>query len=155
MNLKTIAALFTALLITACEPGDPTTTESETMTQNTDPLTGTSWSVDEIDGEGVIDRSQATVEFPEPGRVAGNASCNRYMGGYERDGESLTFGNLAGTLMACPEALMNQERRFHQAMGQVTGWRIDPATELLHLVNEADDTMIRASRMPAEDSTGN
>jgi heat shock protein HslJ len=129
--------------------------ETEAMTQETDPLTGTNWQVEDIDGGGVIDRSPATVQFPEPGRVAGNSSCNRYMGGYEREGESLTFGALAGTMMACPEALMNQERRFYEAMEQVTGWRIDPQTDLLHLLNEAGETIIRASRMPAEDPAGN
>jgi heat shock protein HslJ len=155
MNLRLIAALFTALLSAACVPGDPTTTETEDMTPDSDLLTGTSWQVEDIDGGGVIDGSPATVQFPEPGRVAGNSSCNRYMGGYERDGQSLSFGALAGTMMACPDSLMNQERHFYEAMEQVTGWRIDPQTDLLHLVNEAGDTIIRASRLPAEDPAGN
>jgi heat shock protein HslJ len=129
--------------------------ETETMTQASDPLTGTSWQVEDIDGGGVIDGSKATVQFPEPGRVAGNSRCNRYMGGYERDGESLSFGNLAGTMMACPEPLMAEEQRFYQAMSQVSAWRIDPQTELLHLVNEAGDTVIRASRLSEEGGAGN
>jgi heat shock protein HslJ len=166
MNLKLPVALCVTGLLVACGPSESTDpanpdgsasaakSETETMTQTTDSLTGTRWQVEDIAGGGVIDRSPATVEFPEPGRVAGNASCNRYMGGYEQDGEKLAFGNLAGTLMACPEPLMAQEQRFHQAMGQVTGWRLDGQTDLLHLVNEAGETMIRASRMPAEDSAG-
>lgn len=124
------------------------------MTQDADSLTGTSWLVEDIAGGGVIDRSAATVEFPEPGRVGGNASCNRYMGGYELDGDSITFGNLAGTMMACPEALMNQEQRFHQAMGSVTGWRIDSDTGLLHLLDEAGETVIRASAKSDAEAPG-
>ncbi len=169
MNLKFFGALCVTGLLVACgqsestDPIDPAgsassassaSSETETMTETRDSLTGTRWQVEDIAGEGVIDRSPATVEFPEPGRVAGNASCNRYMGGYEQDGATLTFGNLAGTMMACPEPLMAQEQRFHQAMGQVTGWRVDAQTDLLHLVNDAGDTMIRASRAPAEDSAG-
>lgn len=155
MNLKLIVALCVACFLAACDMKEKTSTETDTMTQTTDSLTGTNWRVEDIDGGGVIDRSPATVQFPEPGRVAGNSSCNRYMGGYEQDGASLTFGNLAGTMMACPEPLMAQEQRFYQAMNQVTGWRIDPQTDLLHLVNEAGDTMVRASRMAAEDAAGN
>ena len=121
------------------------------MTNQDDPLTGTSWWVEDIGGAGVVDRSRSTVEFFEPGKVAGNSGCNRYTGGYERDGDVLKFGNLAGTMMACPDALMDQERRFHQAMAQVSSWRIDPQTDLLHLLDAGGETMIRASRLP-EDS---
>lgn len=118
-----------------------------------DPLTGTSWWVEDIGGGGVVDRSRSTVEFFQAGRVAGNSGCNRYSGGYERNGEALSFGMLAGTMMACPEALMNQERRFYDAMSQVTAWRIDPRTDLLHLLDAAGETVIRASRLP-EDAPG-
>lgn len=154
MKVKTISIGVALSLLVACDAKPPASTETATMTQENDPLTGTSWQVEDIAGGGVIDGSKATVQFPEPGRVAGNASCNRYMGGYERDDASLTFGNLAGTMMACPEPLMAEEQRFHQAMGQVTGWRIDPQTDRLHLVDEAGDTMVRASRLPAEDASG-
>ena len=148
MKLKSLLAVLLGLLLVACGETGSTSSESKTMTERTDPLIGTSWWVEDISGGGVIDRSRATVEFVEPGQVAGSSSCNRYMGGYERDGESLNFGNLAGTKMACPEALMNQERLFFEALAQVVAWRIDPQTELLHLVNEKGDTVIRASRMP-------
>ncbi|MEE4175674.1 MAG: META domain-containing protein [Xanthomonadales bacterium] len=169
MNLKTVMALCLTGLLTACGPSEPapssepaeaaapepsTSMETEPMTQDTDPLTGTSWQVEDIAGGGVIDRSPATVVFPEPGRVAGNSSCNRYMGGYEREGDALTFGNLAGTMMACPEALMDQERRFYEAMDRVTGWRIDASTGLLHLVDGSGETVIRASEKAPEENPG-
>jgi heat shock protein HslJ len=112
-----------------------------------DELTGSEWWVEDILGGGVVDRSQTTIQFVEPRRVAGNSGCNRYMGGYELSGDRLSFGALAGTMMACPEALMNQEQRFHQAMTQVSQWRIDPDTGLLHLVDESGETVIRASKI--------
>ncbi len=115
-----------------------------------DPLAGTAWWVEDIQGGGVIDNAHTTVEFAEDGRVGGDGGCNRYMGSYERDGDALSFGRLAGTLKACPPALMNQERRFHGAMEQVRGWRIDPRTGLLHLLDEAGDTVIRAARVREE-----
>lgn len=34
-------------------------------------------------------------------RIAGSDGCNRMMGSYNLDGDKLTFGQLAGTMMAC------------------------------------------------------
>lgn len=110
-------------------------------------LVDSEWWVEDILGGGVVDRSRTTIQFAENQRVAGNSGCNRYMGGYQLSGENLTFSALAGTMMACPEALMNQEQRFHQAMTRVSQWRIDPDTGLLHLADEAGETVIRASKI--------
>jgi heat shock protein HslJ len=112
-----------------------------------DGLVGSEWWVEDILGGGVVDRSRTTIQFVEAQRVAGNSGCNRYMGGYELSGKALSFGVLAGTMMACPEALMNQEQRFHQAMSQVATWRVDSETGLLYLADESGETVIRASRM--------
>ncbi len=132
---------------TDAENDTETDTETGAVSASTDPLTGTRWLVEDISGAGVIDRARTTVEFVEPGRVAGRGGCNRYMGGYELDGESLDFAPLASTMMACPEALMNQEQRFFETMEQVQAWRIDARTGLLHLLDAADETVVRASRI--------
>ena len=42
--------------------------------------------------------------------MAGNASCNRFRGGFKLTGESLTIGQLATTMMACPDQVMQQEQ---------------------------------------------
>jgi uncharacterized lipoprotein YbaY/heat shock protein HslJ len=63
----------------------------------------------------------------ETKRVAGSGGCNRMMGSYTLDGEKLAFGQLAGTMMACPEG-MELERAFHAALQQVARWRIDDET---------------------------
>ena len=39
------------------------------------------------------------------------------MGSYTLDGERLTFGQMAGTMMACPQG-MEQEKAFHDALAQ-------------------------------------
>ena len=39
------------------------------------------WTVEYIGERPVIDNSPATIEFAEEGRVGGNASCNRFVGG--------------------------------------------------------------------------
>jgi heat shock protein HslJ len=115
--------------------------------ENNATLLGTQWWIEDILAAGVVDRSRTTIAFREDNRVAGNSGCNRYTGGFEMDEKKVSFTPLAGTMMACPEALMSQERSFYQAMDQVTNWEIDPQTRLLHLRNEAGDTIIRASRL--------
>ena len=62
-----------------------------------------------------MDRVQATVEFPEPGRVAGNASCNRFFGSVEATEQMIKIGSLGSTKMACAEAVNNQEIQARRA----------------------------------------
>jgi heat shock protein HslJ len=71
------------------------------------------WKVTHIAGAAAIPNSPATIGFNEQGLVFGNASCNRYSGGYELTGEGLRLTNLIATEMAClDEALMAQERNL-------------------------------------------
>jgi putative lipoprotein len=107
-------------------------------------LVGRVWIAEDIAGRGVVDRSRTSLSFGADGRVSGLAGCNRYNGSYTLDGASLRFGPIAGTMMACPPALAEQEQRLHAAMAQVRGWRI--ANGLLHLTDEAGATVIRAAR---------
>ena len=88
-------------------------------------LTSREWLVEDIDGGGIIDRSHATLTFSEDGKLSGSASCNRYFGEYQRQGEALSFMPLGTTLMACPESLMNQEQRFLKALQAADRFSID------------------------------
>ena len=45
------------------------------------------------------------------------------MGSYELNGDTLTFGQMAGTMMACLEG-MDTEKAFLEALGQVKKWKI-------------------------------
>lgn len=63
----------------------------------------------------------------ETKRVSGSGGCNRMMGGYTLDGNKLSFSQMAGTMMACPDG-MDVERAFHTALQTVTRWRIDGET---------------------------
>jgi heat shock protein HslJ len=67
-------------------------------------------------GSGVIDRIQATLAFPEAGKVAGNGSCNRFFGPAKISGDTIRLGPLASSRMACPEAVMNQESKYLDAL---------------------------------------
>ena len=73
-------------------------------------------------------------------RVSGSGGCNRLTGSYELDGDRLTFGAIASTRMACPQG-MDTEQAFHEAMGRVSGWRIEG--QHLELFDAADVRVAR------------
>ena len=74
------------------------------------------WLLEDLSGSGVLDNVQATLTLPEPGRVAGRGSCNRFFGPVEINGDAIKMGPLASSRMACPEAVMNQETKYLEAL---------------------------------------
>ena len=101
------------------------------------------WVVEDILGGGIIDDSRVTLDFSEQ-RVAGKASCNSYQGTWSIEDGKLSIVDVAVTMMACPEALMNQERRFLDALNSADGMRFDD-TGALFLTSGGDD-LLRARR---------
>ncbi|MDI9244166.1 META domain-containing protein [Marinobacter sp. CHS3-4] len=94
-------------------------------------LMGDAWVVEDIGGRGIIDRSQATVQFLPEGRVIGTSSCNRYTGRWNLNGEAIGVSGLAVTRRACPPALMNQEDRLLKLLESVSRFDINPQGALL------------------------
>lgn len=79
-------------------------------------LWGTAWRLENLAGAGVLDRVQATLEFPSEGRANGSGSCNRFNGIVAVGGDTIQFGGLASTRKACPEAVMRQEDAYFTAL---------------------------------------
>ena len=46
------------------------------------------------------------------------------MGSYTLGGSKITFSQMAGTMMACPQGI-DLERAFYAALPRVATWRID------------------------------
>jgi len=95
-------------------------------------------------GAPVIDKSQATILFTEEGRVAGNASCNRFIGGYQLTGEGLSFAQMGNTMMACEDDLSLQEARFLELLQAVSRFEIAPGGRLV--LHAPDGRSITAGR---------
>lgn len=88
-------------------------------------MQGTRWLLEDLNGRGVLDRVQATLEFTDRGRITGNASCNRFFGTAEVGDGSISFGPLGATRMSCPEAVMKQETRYLRALEKAERFNID------------------------------
>jgi heat shock protein HslJ len=105
------------------------------------------WLAEDIDGGGVIDRLQTTLEIRDDGMVSGTGGCNRYAGSAKFDSSSLKFLPLASTRMACSAAVMKQESKFHATLEKVRAWRIDDVRRKLILLDGQGFEMMRLSRM--------
>jgi heat shock protein HslJ len=64
-----------------------------------------------------------TARF-EAGRVAGFSGCNNFTGSYTIDGDRVTLGQLATTMMACPEPEMAFESAFRGAFSGTVRYTI-------------------------------
>lgn len=94
-------------------------------------LTGEAWVVEAVDGDGILDGSQPTLNFDADGRVVGNASCNSYTAAYRMTGEGLSFSEAVTTRMACAPPLMEQERQFLEALGAADRFEMDASGALI------------------------
>lgn len=104
----------------------------------------TRWLVEDLEERGVLDRVQSTLEFGERGAAAGNLACNRFTTTYEQSGPGLRFGQVGSTRMMCPEAVMDQERRFTGVLGRTRGALVKEP--YLYLLDERGATLARLIR---------
>jgi len=95
----------------AATPGAPVAQPGPTLN-----LVGSEWLLEDLGGSGVLDRVQATLAFPENGKVAGKGSCNRFFGTVAISGQTIKFSAMGATKMACPEAIMKQEEKYLAAL---------------------------------------
>jgi heat shock protein HslJ len=85
----------------------------------TDPmalLSGTSWQLGKIGDQPVLEDTQPTLQFAQGGQVSGSGSCNRFSGTVKLSGETITFGPLAATRMACADPINAQETQYFYAL---------------------------------------
>jgi len=95
-------------------------------------LADTSWVAEDIDGRGLLAGVQSTLVFDDTQRISGRAACNQYFGTVERgEGARLLLKPAGSTRMACPDPVMDQERRFLEALTTITTYRRDGTALLL------------------------
>jgi copper homeostasis protein (lipoprotein) len=92
----------------------------------TAPLAGTFWALVSLGDDAVYPterRPGPHIEFhATESRVAGSDGCNRFMGGYQQDGDALTLSQLASTMMACVDGT-DVAQRYTAALGDTRRYR--------------------------------
>ena len=89
---------------------------------STDTLDGSAWVLSELPSADLLDGVTATLAF-DGNAVAGTDGCNRFRGSYTINDDELLFGQLAGTMMACPEPVMTQAGLYMAALEAARGAR--------------------------------
>ncbi len=114
------------------------------------PLWGTAWRLENLAGAGVLDRVQATLEFPSEGRASGSGSCNRFNGVVTVEGSTIQFGGLATTRKACLDAVMRQEDAYFAALRDALRFEIDGQTLRIHTADRPEPLRFVATEATAQ-----
>jgi copper homeostasis protein (lipoprotein) len=113
-------------------------------------LLDTNWVLTALSGKPVLigekQREPNIVLHSKDQRVAGFSGCNRVLGGYTLKGDALSFGQLAGTMMACVGEGMELEQAFLAALGQVAKWKV--TGQHLELADAAGKVLARFEARP-------
>ena len=89
------------------------------------PLEGTTWTLVTVDGTPAVASDVAAEMTFADGQVSGSTGCNTFNGSYELDGDQLSFGPLASTMMACEDALATQESTVFTILDAAESYAID------------------------------
>ena len=101
-------------------------------------LTNTYWKLTALRGQPVKTRDHQReahiILQTDNHRIVGSGGCNRLMGGYGLQGNTVDFSKIASTQMACVEG-MEQETAFFQVLQGTRTWKIQGDT--LELLDES------------------
>ncbi len=122
-------------LVACTMPGAPGATPN---------LAGTEWRLQELAGAPALPEVQATLAFPEAGRVAGFSSCNRFFGTYTLVQDKVAFGQMGMTRMACMGPAGEQETRYMAALQKAQTLRVEGSALLIAV--EGQDKPLRFVR---------
>ena len=126
--------LMVGLLLSACNgegtmenasPGDSLGSEQNQAVVES--LDGTSWQLIYYRKTTVSEGIDITAIF-EDGNISGSSGCNSYSGSYQVDGSKISFGPLAGTLMACmdPPEVMEMEQMYQEWLMDAQTFELSP-----------------------------
>jgi putative lipoprotein len=107
-------------------------------------LENTTWKATRVNDKDVV--ASENKRFPyivlqsADHRVAGSGGCNRITGTYSVEKQTIHFGPMASTMMACPSG-MDTEKDFLQALDQSRTWKI--RTNELELYGEDGNLLVR------------
>ena len=130
----------------------------EAPTEVVDSLAGTAWVLESFGTRGaenpVVGEISITLEFTDDGQITGSAGCNTYNGAYQLQGDSLIFGEVVSTLMACVDtALMDQEILYLDALQSVREVALE-GDRLTITYNEGQGVLnfVRADATPEQET---
>jgi heat shock protein HslJ len=123
-----VVSAATLLLLSTAPAASQSPSSSDPSPGAELPLEGTHWLLGEIaDGDAVTPVASgvnASLILTD-GSAGGFSGCNQFLAAYELSGTSLSFGDVASTMIACDEATMALEGQYFSALGLVASYAID------------------------------
>ena len=122
--MKQLIPLALAILLGACAAAPAAKSDA--------PLLDTHWKAVELEGMTVEaatgsasgKRNAHLILRTEKNMAGGFSGCNNVRGGYELQGESLRFRQMASTLMACLPGADGTGQHYHSALAAIAAFRI-------------------------------
>ncbi|MBW4469809.1 MAG: META domain-containing protein [Stenomitos rutilans HA7619-LM2] len=111
------------------------------------PFADAEWLLEDLNGTGVVDNLQTTLQFDGRDRLSGQGGCNRYMAQAHLMGRRFTVGAIASTKRLCPPAVMDQENRYFQALQNAE--RVTLEGPYLLVYSQGTKTPLRFTRLTA------
>jgi heat shock protein HslJ len=147
MKLPLLAPLLGIALTVSCSSHNPVINNAAAAFYKPPSLIGTEWLLTDLPGTTVVVTSRASFSVLESSRATGNATCNRFSGGIETNGNTIKFGPVAMTRMACgDDTLTAQETQFLKFLAAAN--RFEMRNPFLLLYADGYDQPLHFSRMP-------
>jgi len=124
----------TAIWVQSVASGDQTTGPVASPVGN--------WRLLSIGGAEVPASITTTLELTADGKVSGRGGCNRFAGSATVRGMTIRFSRMASTMMACLPEMMDQERRFLDALEKVRRWDRQRDTRQLALLDSSSRALM-------------
>jgi heat shock protein HslJ len=115
------------------------------VAEGASPIVGTRWQLVRAEGVDVAQVPAAWFRITPEGRLEGNGGCNSMFGQPTIGADSVSFGGIGSTRMACPN--LSQEQALVRALGAVDAWRLD-GPELVLTGGGAEKAVFTASPEP-------
>jgi len=132
MNLKTLKSLLVLaiILLGSCANKDEPTLKGN-------------WEVRSIMDQSRFDQAPNFLINLETMKIAGFSGCNRFFGSIKTQGNSLTFYQMGGTRMACPD--MTTENLFITTIPKVRSFAFEK--NYLEFLSESKEVLMTLKPM--------
>jgi|WetSurSiteA1Bulk_404760.scaffolds.fasta_scaffold00004_63 heat shock protein HslJ len=98
---------------------------------STDTIKNTSWSLVSLPNQSLAPNTLITLNVDND-KITGTDGCNRYNALYVLNEDTLNINkNIATTMMACPEPIMQQAASYTGALAQTTSYKIEGSQLIL------------------------
>lgn len=144
--IRAATLVLAAMLLPGCQSASPAPAAA------IHPLIGTSWVARDIDGGAVLADVQSTFTVESAERVSGRAGCNQYFGRVGLEAGSIAISRVGSTRMACAPALMDQERRFLDALQAASSW--ERSADILIIFDGERRQRLRLAALPPSPRAG-